>query len=698
MSTTLSDHLPTDAAGQARETARPVRGRWRAAWRGRATDPRWVRPALVILLACTALLYLCGLGASGWANGFYTAAVQAGSESWKAFFFGSFDASSFITVDKPPVALWVMEVSVRLFGLSSWSVLVPEALEGVAAVGLLYLTVRRRFSPAAALLAGAVLALTPVAVLMFRFNNPDALLVLLLVAAAYAMVRAVERAGTGWLLLAATLVGTGFLTKMLQAFLVLPAFALVYLLTAPASLRRRLVQLVTAAAAVVIASGWWVAVVQLVPATARPYIGGSQDNSLLGLVFGYNGFGRLTGNETGSVGGGPGGSGGRWGATGWGRMFGSEFGTQISWLLPAALVFLVALLWLSRRLHRTDGRRAQVLLWGGWLLVTAATFSFAQGIIHPYYSVALAPAVAALVGIGALELWPLRDRAAQRTVLTVAVAATTVWALVLLDRAPSWHPGLRVVVLVAGAVATLTLALAPVLGRRLVATGAVAALGAGLLGPGAYAVDTAASPHTGALPSAGPAVAGGRFPGSPFGGHPGHPGHPRGGFLGLAGGQLPSGPTAGGFRPRPGGPRGRPGGGLLDASTPSAAVVAALRADSDSYTWVAAAVGANNAAGYQIAARQPVMAIGGFNGTDPAPTLPRFRAYVRAGKIHYFIVAGGPGAGFGGFGRGRGSSSAITSWVTQHFARTTVGGVTMYDLTRRIQPSAGGRDDTRQAV
>src|SRR3954470_11651692 len=311
-----------------------------------AGEERWVRPALLALLLGTGVLYLWGLGASGGANGFYSAAVQAGSHSWKAFFFGSFDSSNFITVDKPPASLWVMDISARLFGVNAWSLLVPQALEGVAAVGLLYATVRRRFTPAAALLAGAAMALTPVAALMFRFNNPDALLVLTLVGSAYAMVRALEDGRTRWLVLAGALVGVGFLSKMLQAFLVLPGFALVYLYAAPVPLSRRIRQVLAGGVATVVAAGWWVAAVALIPAADRPYIGGSQHNSILELTLGYNGFGRLTGDETGSVGGGPTGAGGRWGPTGWGRLFNTEIGAQISWLLPAALIGLVAGLWL----------------------------------------------------------------------------------------------------------------------------------------------------------------------------------------------------------------------------------------------------------------------------------------------------------------------------------------------------------------
>ena len=462
--------------------------------------------------------------------------------SWKAFFFGSFDASNAITVDKPPASLWVMEISARIFGVNSWSILVPEALEGVAAVGLLYATVRRRFEAPAALLAGAVLALTPVAVLMFRFDNPDALLVLLLVGAAYALVRALEAASTRWLLLVGVLVGFAFLAKMMQAFLVVPGFALVYLIAAPTPLRRRIVQLLGAGAAMIVAGGWWVAVVELWPASSRPYIGGSQTNSVLELMFGYNGFGRLTGNETGSVvGGGQQGQAGMWGATGITRLFSADMGGQVAWLLPAALAFLGYLLWMARRAPRTDGRRAQVLVWGTWLLVTGLLFSFAQGIIHPYYTVAVAPAIGGLVGIGGWLAWRYRARTESRVVLAAVVLGTAIWSSVLLARSADWHPWLRVAIMLAGVAAAAGLLL-PLLGiaigRRLVAAVAGAALFAGLAGPAAYALDTASTPHTGSIPSAGPVVAGSFGPGrgGAFGGFRGgfQPGQAAGGTTGGA--------------------------------------------------------------------------------------------------------------------------------------------------------------------
>jgi 4-amino-4-deoxy-L-arabinose transferase-like glycosyltransferase len=645
----------------------PAAGRLARLVRGRADDPAWARPSLLGLLAATALLYLWALSASGWANDFYSAAAQAASQSWKAFLFGSSDASNFITVDKPPAALWVMGLSARIFGVGAWSLLAPQALMGVATVGLLYATVRRWFGPAAGLLAGAAMALTPVATLIFRFNNPDALLVLLLVAAASAWVRALEEGATRWLVLAGALVGFGFLAKQLQTLLVVPAFALVYLAAAPGRLARRAGQLAAAGVAMVAAAGWWVAIVELWPASSRPYIGGSQTNSILELTFGYNGFGRLTGNETGSVGGGPGGAaGGGWGPTGWLRMFGSEVGGQIAWLLPAALLLAAAGLWLTRRAPRTSRARAAFLLWGGWLLVTGLVFSFMQGIFHAYYTVALAPAVAALVGMGATGLWEVRRHPLTRWWLAGTLAVTAAWSYLLLRRTPDWHPGLAPLVLVGGLVVAALIATMPgAAPRRAVLGVAAAGLLVALAGPAAYALDTAATPHGGAIPSAGPAVAGAR--GGPIG------------FRGGPGrfGPLGPGAGAGGFGRPGGGPAGGAMGGLLDAGTPDAELVALLQRDADRYTWVAAAVGSNSAAGVQLATGDPVMAIGGFNGSDPAPTLEQFQRYVADGRIHYFLAGRRMGGAMGGSDAAR----QISAWVQERFTAITVGGATVYDLT-----------------
>ena len=698
--------------------------------RGPAADPRWARPALLALLALTAVLYAAGLNRNGWANDFYSAAAQAGTTSWKAFFFGSFDASSFITVDKTPASLWVMELSARVFGLNYWSVLLPQAAEGVASVAVLYAAVRRWSGPAAGLIAGGVLAITPVATLMFRFNNPDALLVLLMTVAAYAMVRATESGHTRWIVLAGALLGFGFLAKMLQAFLVLPAFALVYLVAGPPRLGRRIVQLLAGGAALLVAAGWWVAIVQFTPAADRPYVGGSTNDSVLQLALGYNGLGRLDGSETGSVGFAGGGGGAFGGSTGLSRLFASEMGGQISWLLPAALIALAALVWLSWGRPRTDRVRAAALLWGGWLIVTALVFSYMSGIIHPYYTVALAPAIGALTGIGAVTIWRARRSmltrraVAARAVLAAALIVTAWWAFVLLGRSAGWLPWLRPLVLACGLAAVLVVIAERWLpGRAVLFSLAPLVLVAGLAGPLAYSLDTAATSHTGALPAAGPSVASfggpGGAPGRGFGGArpggfggpasgssvsggpgsggsasggPGSSGVPGnssgapGGAAGIPGGTSgrPAGNTSGrvpgGTSGRsgafPGGQGGGIGGGLGGSTQVPSSITKLLTSGASGYRWAAATVGAESAAPFQLASGEPVMAIGGFNGTDQTPSLAQFKQMVAAHEVHYFIGANGHT-----FGGGSGDATQITSWVESHFTKQTVGGVTVYNLS-----------------
>ncbi|MET8058684.1 glycosyltransferase family 39 protein [Streptomyces microflavus] len=694
----------------------------------RAGGPRWARPALYGLLLAVALAYFYNLSASGYANSFYSAAVQAGSQSWKALFFGSLDSANAITVDKPPAALWPMALSVRLFGLNSWAILAPQVLMGVATAAVLNTAVRRRFGPVAGLIAVGVFALTPVAALMFRFNNPDALLALLMTVTVWCVLRALEQGRTKWLLWAGAAVGFAFLTKTLQAFLILPPLAVLYAVCAPVPVRKRIGQLALSALTMVVAGGWWVAIVELMPASSRPYVGGSQNNSFLELTFGYNGLGRLNGEETGSVGGGGGGGGrggGGWGETGIGRMFNSEVGGQIAWLLPAALILLVAGLWLTRKAGRTDSARAAFLAWGGALVMTAAVFSFMAGIFHQYYTVALAPYIAALVAMGVAVLWEERSAWWPRAVLAGTVVVTVVWAYVLLGRTPEYLPWLRWAVLVGGVVGALGLLVVGRIGGRGLALAVVGlSFAASLAAPTAYTLSTLNSGHQGSIVTAGPSGGGGM--GGPGGGGRGGPGgfgggggddgrgqragmQPPGGQgqgLGQGGQQgnapggmptAPGGTTPGGTAAGEGGAFGGGGmGGLLNGASVSTEAKALLEKDADAYTWAAAAVGAQNAAGYQLATGEPVMAIGGFNGSDPSPTLAQFKKYVAEGKVHYF-VSGGTGGGMGGGGMGgegmggggmggggNGTSSQISSWVTENFTEVTVGSATFYDLTQPV--------------
>ena len=642
---------------------------------------RWERPALAALLLATAVLYLVGLTASGYANEFYAAAVQAGTRSGTAWLFGSLDSASSITVDKPPASLWLMVLSARLLGFSSFSLLLPQALLGVATVGATVAAVRRWAGAGAGLVAGALVAVTPVAALMFRFDNPDALLTFLLTLAAYLVVRAVDatrasgpvgaRRALRWLVLAGLTIGFAFLTKMFQGLLVLPAFALAYLVAARLDLRRRVLHLVAALGGVVVGAGWFVLLVQLWPSDLRPYIGGSTNNSLWELAIGYNGLGRILGGS--GNGGGGGGSGqntGFGGSTGLGRLFNDAFGTEISWFLPAALLGLVAVLVLVRRAPHTDRTRAGLVLWGGSLVVSALVLSFMEGTVHAYYAVALAPSVAATVAVAGAALWRRRTAALPRLVLTAMVALTAVWSWWLLqDRAASWLPGLRYGVLVAGVGGAVVFAVTA--GSRRLRRLAAVALVVGALGAGAgsagWTVATAASAHSGSIPTSGPSGVGTSAGGT-------------GGAGGLAGTGGPGGarPSRSGVPSgtAPSGSAGTSQSSSSGTSTSSASVASLLR--STTSTWSAATVGSQSAASLELSSGTAVMAIGGWDGSDPSITLAGFQADVSAGRIAYFVVGGQGGGGQGGSST---VASQITAWVAAHYTATTVGGSTVYDLT-----------------
>ncbi len=587
-------------------TVPPVRlgaaDRLRSLARGRPEDPAWVRPGIAAALLLAALLCLWDLTASGYSNTYYAAAAKAGSESWKAWFFGSLDPGSFITVDKPPLSLWLMGLSARVLGFSSFSLLLPQALCTIAAVALLYATVRRVFSPAAGVLAAAALAITPVTVAIARVDNPDALLVLLLVASAWFTVRAVESGRTRHLALAGAMVGLAFMTKMLQGWMVLPALAAAYAIAGPGPLLRRAWQLAVAGVATLAVSAAWPLAVSLWPGST-PYIGGSEDGSVWNLILGYNGLGRIFG-EGGGMGGGGMGFGG---AAGLWRMFNAQVGGQIAWLLPLAGAGLLAGLWLTRRAPRTSLARAGWVLFGVWALVHVAVFSFQQGIFHPYYASALAPAVAALSGGGLVAMWAwARGSWAGTAALSAAVALTAYVALVVLGRTPDFAPWLRYAVYAGAVLAVIGLAMRRqgLLGRRAIAAVAVALAIATAAGPAAYSVATAGRALDGNNVTAGPASASG------FGG--------------------------------PGG-----GGGMGGQGAVSTETIAWLQAHQGSAKYLVAATGSQTTAGIIIASGEPVVTIGGFNGGDPAPTVAQLEAMVKAGELKYVLVGGGMGGGPG---------------------------------------------------
>ncbi|MEA2623951.1 MAG: hypothetical protein QOH61_2861, partial [Chloroflexota bacterium] len=567
----------------------------------------------------------------------------------------------------------LMGLSVRIFGLSSWSVLLPEALCGVATVIVLFAIVRRQFGTVAATIAAVVMAITPAAVLIFRYNNPDALLTLLLVLAAGAFLRGLENGRLRWVVIAAALVGFAFNTKYLQAYLVLPAFIVTHAICAPGSLRRRGAGLVAAALAVVVSSGWWVLAIELIPAANRPYIGGSTNNSALQLLLGYDGLGRIFGGPGPAGGGGPGGGGGAGaggggfgGAAGLLRMFNAQFGGQIAWLLPFSAVGLVTGLAMRWRAARTDPARAAYLMWGLWLAVHVVVFSLMSGIIHSYYAVAMAPAIGALVGAGTVDLWRLRARwrlGGLPLAAAIAVSAVVAWQLLL--RTPAFMPGLALAVLVIGLLAAAAVAVPLLAARRIHLTAAAIGLVVLLTGPAAYAMDTMNTAYSGGDPAAGPAAQETGF-------------GARGSQDGLPGTRPGSAPGDG-VRPPSGGVPGGgfAGGGPAGEGSADPALVSYLLANQGGATWIVATSSSHGAGSIELASGKPVMAMGGFMGSDPAPTLDQLKALVASGQLRFLLLGGG------GRGPGGSSSTDIDAWVVSVGTVVSYGGNggTLYDLS-----------------
>ncbi len=652
----------------------------------RKGDPVWSRPLLWGVALLAGVLAFWGLTRNGYGNTYYAEAAQAASHSWKAWLTNALDVSGSDSLDKGPLSNMLMGLSGRVLGFSSFSMLLPEALCGIGSVLLLHNIVRRTVGHRAAILAALILALTPIFVAMSRFNNPDAVLVLTALGAAWALVRALESDRPRHLLLCGLFVGLAFNVKMLEAYMIVPALALAFLVAGRGGVRRRLAQLAAAGGAMVAMSFVWYGAMMLLPASDRPWVGDTTDNSWFTLIFGANGLSRVAGGG----GGGPGGGGGFGGATGPLRMFNSIVGGQIAWLLPLAAAGLALGLWTHRRSARTDPARSAYLLWGGWALACWAVFSFSQGIFHPYYTSLLAPAVAALAGGGLVDAW---DRARGSTAWAVALAATVIasvgLAAVLLGQAAGFVPWLApaaiaVAVLGGGAlVLTRSGRLGAVRGR-LSGLAAAAGLAALLAGPTAYSIATVGRSITGSNPLAGPAgaaEAGG--PGGGFGG----PRPPAARPGGAANPLFGPAPGAGG---RPAGLAGRPPGGGAGPGgevTVNRTLVSYLEAHQGGARYLVAAVGSGTAAGLALQTGRDVIAMGGFMGSDPAPSLARLQHLVHSGALRYVLL----GAGRGGpaFGPGGGLRTAATTardaWIRQRGKVVTINGSTtgagtLYDL------------------
>jgi 4-amino-4-deoxy-L-arabinose transferase-like glycosyltransferase len=679
------------------------------------------RPELVGLIALAGALNLWALARNGWANDYYSAAVRSMSSSWHDFLFASLDRSGVMTVDKPPLALWVQSLSVRMFGYHPLSVLVPQALMGVASVVLVYDLVRRRFGRVGGLVAGLALASTPITVGISRHNNPDALLVLCSVAALWFAVRALEDGRTRWLVLAGVCVGLGFETKMGVALTVVPGIVAAWLWIAPRGRGRldALRQLLAGGGAMALVGGAWPALVELTPAADRPWVSGTSDNRILSLIFEYNGLGRVDGQS-----GVPGGGGNMFGGTpGPLRLLNSGLGGQGGWLLGFAVVSGLGIL-LASRLRRSDARTGWLVAVGGAFLTTAILFSAVSGIFHPYYLSLLAPFIAALVGAGAAQL--IGGGLNARVLGPLAIAAGVTVELAVRSRYPGQLPWLPGVLISVGALAALALVLLGSRRARMATVGAaVAAL---LLAPSVWALDTLGYATNGTFPAGGPASVssqGGGGPGGGFGAGARGPGAGGLGGVPLFGpgavsGAGPGGPPAAGAGGAPvGAPPGLSGGVggaggpsfLGGVGGPGARGGAAGPGGAGgpfgndrSLTKVLAYVkqhgGGTIAVSSQSSASQAIIGqgaevagIGGFSGRESDVSLSWLAQEVRAGKIRWVLVEqGGAGRGPGLPGDARAGSRAAMARVAKVCRAVTLpaAGVGTSGAGETVGPSSEG--------
>ena len=596
-------------------------------------DRSWLEKiALPILLIATGALYMFGAMHNGIANSYYAAAVQAASQSWTAWLFGGLDAANYVSIDKPPLATIIMGLSARLLGFSSFSMLLPSALAGVGSVWLLYSAVKRQFGFTSAIISAVTLMLTPVAALMFGFNNPDAILTFMLTASGYAFLRSLEgRRPLLWLGLAGLFTGLAFNTKMLQGLMVLPAMVIVYLIFAKPPIVTRFLHLMFAGVITTVSTLWWSVLVWLIPYGNRPWVGSTNDNSIWSLIFGYNGFGRLLGGHGGGMDGGhgPGGT-GFGGQTGLFRIFNNDFGPNIAWLLVLALAGGGLLLWILRKTPRTNRGRAAVIFWTLWLIIHIVIFSMASGVIHPYYVVVMAPAVAALVGIGVPFLWGAYvRRKSYAWVLPMAIGVTTMTTMIILGYAGTmtwlmWTVGVLGVIGMIGLLVNLY-----VPKRWLQNSAIITSVAACMIAPVVYTLSTVNVTHTGSIPTAGPSSTAMQ-------------------------------------------------GSNNEKSQADSTLVQYLLQNQNGATWLVAVDSANESAAIQLTSGQPVMAIGGFNGSDTPLTLEQFKQLVADGKLKYYAASsrghgGGPNGG----------NSEITNWIKKNGKVVNYGGsdVTLYELS-----------------
>jgi 4-amino-4-deoxy-L-arabinose transferase-like glycosyltransferase len=651
----MIDTTVTTIESPPEQLAEPSKNRW---------PPLWRRLALAGVMLVSIFMNFYQLGQNGFGNLYYASAIRSMLDSWHNFFFVSFDPGGFVSIDKPPLGFWLQAASAKLFGFTPFSLFLPQALAGVLSVLLLYCLVRRHFGVVAGLLAALALAISPISVLTNRNNTIDSTLVLVMLLGAWAVLRAAQSGKLRWLLLCAVFVGLGFNIKMLEAYLVVPAYGLLYLLAAPRRIWVRIGHLALAALLMLTISLSWAVAVDLIPAANRPYVGSSQNNSEISLALGYNGIQRLLGqfgfggNNAGSstsgnttrqfpptgsnsgtftgdfpqpgtggpgqtpqgLGNGGGGSSGMFntGNPGLLRLFNEPLGGQIVWLLPLALFGILALAWQRRPRFREDRQQHSLILWGTWLLTMAIFFSVAT-FFHQYYLSTFAPAICALFGIGVVVMWQEYRRSGWRGwLLPLALLLTALEQIHIITSNTSWGTWLIPLIAIPCTLAAVILFAARLLPRlrlhaRILAPALGVALLALMLTSAVWSTIPVLADETSSLPVAG--------------------------LSGQSGGSLGVG-----------------GGGSANT-----ALISYLEAHKGSAKYLVAVASSNEADSIILATNQPVMALGGFSGSDPILTTTQLAALVKSGEVRFFLLNGSGGGGPGGS-----SQSALITWITQH--------------------------------
>jgi 4-amino-4-deoxy-L-arabinose transferase-like glycosyltransferase len=741
----LADPLSPSAPGDY-PAHRSKRRRWEI-WRSPEGQPAWARPVLIGIAAVAAFLYAWNITQAGLAP-FYSVAVKSMSESWKAFFYGAFDPKATITIDKLAGSFLPQALSARIFGFHPWSLALPQVIEGVISVLVMYRVVRRWAGVMPGLLAAALFTLTPIAASMFGHSMEDGALTLCLVLAADAYQRAVMEARLRSLIWSGVWVGLGFQAKMMQAWMILPALAIGYLIAAPAPLRRRIGQLSVAGVVMLAVSLSWIALYTFTPASDRPYVDGSTDNSAAAMVFGYNGLERFGISIPGAVTSGPGVSAGRGGAgggqpsgtgpvlapggtgsgtgssatgssppggtgtgstgtgggaaatgapaafqrtagssfgQGWTKLLGSDYGPEIGWLYPLAILALIfGLLW-TWRARRTDQVRAGFVMWGIWLLTVGLIFSKMSTIPHTAYMSSLAPPLAALSAAGLVMFWRYyRAGDARGWMLPVAVAAELAWAVFLWRDYGGFLPWVRTAAIVAGVIAIVVMVMTKLTRRargRLATAGLTVGVVAALAAPSAWAASVLDTRYGGSSFNASAGPAGAMGGGATVGGAGGAPasgqasGQARDEFIERFRGDGGYRSSAGRYGRRTGdrGFGGGGAGGILGSTTALSASERELydyvSAHRDGASYLMAVSSWSEASPYILSTGQEVMPMGGFSGSVPEPTLARVKELVSSGQLRFFLLSGSGGAAGGGFGGGGTTAQTIASWV-QNACRT----------------------------